>query len=206
MMQPKEITAALDGFEPGEIGAAIDRLKSGGLSQDAYATARRNGLRLLQTQLTVLQTAVASAARASKRKVAGAALLDQAAYTQRAKVQRDADGQLLDMVTGLVGEVRSDAEAAAPDSGGGDGPSDGLKPIDLLDLRNSLERRASSEDKFAAAELEQIGGQRSEADGGLDPVNLRDLKNSLERRASSEDKFATAELKQISGQRSEGSA
>jgi hypothetical protein len=158
-----EITAALDGFAGplAEIAEAIDGLTAGSLSPDAYATAKRTGLRLLQAQLTVLQTAIASAARATRRKVAGAALLDQAAYTRRAANQNAAQNQLLDLVTKLVGDVREDADAAAPGDGGS---SDRLKPVDLRALRESLEHRAApKEDRLATEELRQISGQRSQS-------------------------------------------
>ena len=202
-----EIKAALDGFDAplGEVGAVIARQRSGGfLSADAHATATRNALRLLEAQLTVLQTAIAGAARADRQKVARAALLDQAAFAQRAKGQQPADSQLLEQVTKLIGTVREDAAAVGSGCEADGGSSaDGLKQVKVEDLRKSLHTRASSkEDEFATGELQQIGGQRSDGGGDiLKPVNVDHLIDSLLARASvEEDKRATAELNQISGE------
>jgi hypothetical protein len=192
-----EIAAALDGFNlPLErIGAAIAGRSSG--TTESYATAARNALRLLDAQHIVLRTAMESAARADRGKIARAPALDQAALAQRAKVQQSADQQLLGQVTELIADARQDA--AAPPVPGGDPTS--LQPIDVEALKLSLAARASAEDKFATAEVDQIGGQRApSAADTLKAIDLAGLEASLAARASSDDKFATAEIDQISGQ------
>jgi len=127
----KDITVALDGFDfpLAEIGAAIARGKSGGLS--AAGPAIRDGLRLIDFQFAALDAAIEGAARADRNKVVRTALLDQARYAQAAKVQKAADLQLVDAVKKLIGIVREDA-AAASESGGSAGASvEATEPADL---------------------------------------------------------------------------
>jgi hypothetical protein len=116
-------------------------------------------------------------------------------------VQQTADSQLTDAVAKLVSTAREDA-AGAPDGGGDD-----LKPANVAAFEESLRARASAQDRFASAELDDIGGQRSdEGGGGIKPANVAALEESLRARASSEDAFAAAEIKEISGQLVQGSA
>jgi hypothetical protein len=193
----RAIAIALDGFDRplADLEAAI----AGG--SQAGGTAVRDGLRLLDAQLTVLQAALDGAARADRRKIAAAAALDQARFAQAAKVQQTADSQLTDAVAKLVSTAREDA-AGAPDGGGDD-----LKPANVAALEESLRARASAQDRFASAELDDIGGQRSdEGGGGIKPANVAALEESLRARASPEDAFAAAEIKEISGQLVQGSA
>lgn len=193
------IATALDGFN--EPLAGLDTALAPDGAQ-AGSTAVRDGLRLLDAQVAVLQSALDGAARASRRKIAVAATLDQARFAQAAKVQQAADSQLTDTVAKLVRTVREDA-AGSPDGGGGDG----LKPVNVAALEESLRLRASGQDQFASAELEEIGGQRvDEAGGGLSPVNVATLEQSLRTRASAEDAFAAEEIREISGQLVQGSA
>lgn len=193
------IATALDEFD--QPLAAIDAAIAAGGARDA-GTAIRDGLRLLDAQVAVLQAAIDSAARADRRKTAGAALLDQARFAQAAKVQQEADRQLTDAVARLARAVRDDA-SGAPNGGG----TDDLKPVDVVALEESLRARASAQDRFASAELEDIGGQRvEEIGGGLSPVNVAALEESLRARASSEDAFAAEEIREISGQLVQGSA
>lgn len=193
------IATALDGFD--QPLAAIDAVIAAGGSRDA-PTAVRDGLRLLDAQVAVLQAAIDSAARADRRKAAGAALLDQARFVQSSKVQQEADRQLADAVARLVRAVRDDASGAADGGGTGD-----LEPVDVAALEQSLRVRASAQDRFAGAELEDIGGQRVEEGGaGLSPIDVAALEESLRARASSEDAFAAEEIREISGQLVQGSA
>jgi hypothetical protein len=192
------IATALDEFDQplAEIDAAIG---AGGPRRGGTAT--RDGLRLLDAQVAVLQAAIDGAARADRRKVAGAALLDQARFAQAAKIAQAADSQLMDAVAKLVRTVHEDA------SGSQDGGTDDLKPVNVAELEESLRARATAQDQFASAELEDIGGQRiEESSGGLSPANVAALEESLHARASSEDAFAAEEIKQISGQLVQGSA
>jgi hypothetical protein len=144
------------------LSAAIDKQRAGLSSTEAYKTASTNALRVLDADLDVLKAAVQSAARADNAKIARV-IVDQSVAVRKAKVQQQADAEMVGQVERLIAQARSDAREAgelAPASGGA---LDRLKPADVEALAKSImERAAPKEDAVAAGQLAEFGGQASE--------------------------------------------
>jgi hypothetical protein len=148
----KQIAAALDGLnEPlGTFAAAIAKQKTGGFpNADAFATATRDALRVIDAQRDTLNAAMTSAAAADRTKVTTGATLDVQANLQKAKVQQAADAALLASVDDIIRHARSDAAAAAGGTSGDDGDSRGAMTVG----------------QWIADEIADISGAESEEDG-----------------------------------------
>lgn len=112
----QQILAALNGLDQplGTLAAAIARQKAGGYANaDAYATASREALLLIDAQRGTLAAAASAAATADRAKTARAATLDMAAGALKAKAQQAADAALLAAVDAVIKQARGDAAAAA---------------------------------------------------------------------------------------------
>ncbi len=163
-----KISAALAGFDGpfGDLARVIDRRREGRYARaEEYAVAWRDLVRLLKSQKLVLESAVASAARADNAKI-NRTIVDQPVQVRRAMVQQAADKELLTRIENLIRQARQDAIEAGelpPDNGH---DFEKLGPIDLEELRESIDRRsAPKEDKITAEQLALIGGQSSENPG-----------------------------------------
>jgi hypothetical protein len=167
----EKISEALAGFAGpfGDLARVIDRRREGRYAREKeYAVAWRDLVRLLESQKLVLESAAASAARADNAKI-NRTIVDQPVQVRRAMVQQAADKELLTWVENLIRQALQDAIEA------GELPPDNdfekLGPVNLKELRESIDRRsAPKEDKITAEQLALISGQSSE-----NPDRLGDL-------------------------------
>ena len=144
------------------LGDAIDKRRAGLSGTEAYKTASTNALRILDADLDVLKAAVQSAARADNAKIARV-IVDQSVAVRKAKVQQQADAEMVAQVGKLIQQAGSDAKVAGEIAPATGGTLDRLKSADVEAMQASIaERAAPKEDAVAAEQLAEFGGQASE--------------------------------------------
>ncbi|HEY2068069.1 MAG TPA: hypothetical protein VGG48_00820 [Rhizomicrobium sp.] len=161
----RRIDDAFVEFRPAfeQIGTEIDKKRAGLYpTNEIYLAETRNTLRVLDADLDVLKSAVEAAARADRDKVARV-IVDQSVAVRKAKVQQQADNDMVSQVEKIIGQARDDVRIAGEIPPPKGGPLDMLQPVDVAALEKSIKERASAkEDAIAAQQIAVIGGQDTE--------------------------------------------
>ncbi len=110
----RKIAEAFESFQrPFEdLGSQIDRQRAGLYpSTEQFKTETGNTLRIVDADMEVLKSAIASAARADNVKISRT-IIDQSVAVRKAKMQQSADRDMQAQVEKLIARMREDMIAA----------------------------------------------------------------------------------------------